>query len=226
MVGQRTCGSADGVLVEPFGAFGQRLSLAGSRGRLNTVRAGGLADAGEWVWRLFALRRRPRWSLVWVVIEQAESDRAAVDLLADRMDLVEAVTDLRWLEWGHPPEPTDRDWWRAATVREAGRSQLPVTWVTSDDSGALVAVGLGQFDIEERRDRSPWVLGMIVRRDRRGTGLGRLCSGTSRDGRATRVTSNCGSRQEASGQLLPAMRVAVSGDCAPRLRADSLEQTS
>ena len=111
------------------------------------------------------------------MIEQAKSDWAAVDLLADRMDLIEAVTDLRWLEWGHPPEPTDRDWWRTATVREAGRIQLPVTWVASDDSGALGAVGLGQFDIEERRDRSPWVLGMIVRRDRRGTGLGRLLLG-------------------------------------------------
>ena len=111
------------------------------------------------------------------VIEQAKSEGAAVDLLADRVDLIEAVTDLRWLEWGHPPGATDRDWWRAATLREAGRSQLPVTWVASDDSGALGAVGLGQFDIEERRDRSPWVLGMIVRRDRRGAGLGRLLLG-------------------------------------------------
>jgi hypothetical protein len=59
------------------------------------------------------------------VIEQAKSDWAAVELLADRMDLIEAVTDLRWLEWGQAPEPADRDWWRAATVREAGRSQRP-----------------------------------------------------------------------------------------------------
>jgi hypothetical protein len=93
-----------------------------------------------------------------VVIEQAKSGAAAVDLLADRIDLIEEVTDMRWLEWGHPPEPTDRDWWRAATVHEAGRSHLPVTWVASDVSGASGAVGLGQFDIEERRDRSPWVL--------------------------------------------------------------------
>jgi GNAT superfamily N-acetyltransferase len=112
-----------------------------------------------------------------VVIGEVKSGTAAVDLLADRIDLIEAATDMRWLEWGHPPEPTDRDWWRAATVREAGSSHLPVTWVASDDSGALGAVGLGQFDIEERRDRSPWVLGMIVRRDRRGTGLGRLLLG-------------------------------------------------
>jgi GNAT superfamily N-acetyltransferase len=132
---------------------------------------------GQWHCRLFRLGIRLHWGLVSVVIERAKSDGATVDLLANRIDLIEAVTDMRWLEWGHPPGSTDRDWWRAATVREAGRSQLPVTWVASDNSGALGAVGLGQFDIEERRDRSPWVLGMIVRRDRRGTGLGRLLLG-------------------------------------------------
>jgi GNAT superfamily N-acetyltransferase len=36
------------------------------------------------------------------------------------------------------------------------------------------AVGIGQFDIEKLRDSSPWALGMIVRRDRRGAGIGRL----------------------------------------------------
>ena len=105
---------------------------------------------------------------------QSRTNSVAVELLADRSDLVEAVTDLRWREWGHAPEPTDRTWWRAATIRESGRSELPITWVASDSSGALGAVGLGQFDIDERHDRSPWLLGMIVRPDRRGSGLGRL----------------------------------------------------
>lgn len=104
----------------------------------------------------------------------AASSGAVVGLLADRPDLVEEVTDLRWREWGHKPEPTDRNWWRDATIREAGSGRLPLTWVAYDASGTLGAVGLGQFDIEERRDRSPWLLGMIVRPDRRGGGLGRL----------------------------------------------------
>ena len=106
--------------------------------------------------------------------EETASAEPVVHLLADRADLLEAVTDLRWLEWGHAPEPIDRNWWHAATVREAGRSGLPMTWVASDESGALGAVGFGRFDIEERRDRSPWLLGMIVRPDRRGSGIGRL----------------------------------------------------
>jgi GNAT superfamily N-acetyltransferase len=37
---------------------------------------------------------------------------------------------------------------------------------------AVGAVGLGEFDIEERHDRSPWVLGMIVEAEHRGLGIG------------------------------------------------------
>jgi len=41
----------------------------------------------------------------------------------------------------------------------------------SDTSGALAAVGPGKRDIEERHDRSPWLLGMIVRPDNRSSGF-------------------------------------------------------
>lgn len=76
---------------------------------------------------------------------------------------------------GHAPEPEDRDWWIDVTAREAGCDRIPITWVAIDEHGEpLGAVGLGEFDIEERRDRSPWVLGMIVRPNRRGMGIGRL----------------------------------------------------
>ena len=102
-------------------------------------------------------------------------DSLSVQLLADRPELVAAVGKIRWAEWGHPPEPKHLSWWVDVTGREAGREGLPVTFVAVDGSGAAVgAVGLGEFDIEERRDRSPWVLGMVVRRDSRGRGVGRL----------------------------------------------------
>ena len=50
-----------------------------------------------------------------------------MSLLADQLRLVEAVTDMRWREWGHAPEPEDPAWWLETTTREAGRDQLPVT---------------------------------------------------------------------------------------------------
>src|SRR5262249_8572457 len=66
-------------------------------------------------------------------------------------------------------------WWVDVTAREAGRESLPITWVAIDArDGALGAVGLCVFDLEERRDRSPWVLGMIVQPHHRGMGVGSL----------------------------------------------------
>ena len=98
-----------------------------------------------------------------------------VQLLADNEQLIPAIGEMCWREWGHAPEPEDLAWWVAVTAREAGRDHLPVKWVALDERDvALGAVGLGEFDIEERRDRSPWVLGMIVRPDRRGMGVGSL----------------------------------------------------
>lgn len=98
----------------------------------------------------------------------------SVELLADHLHLIPAVGQIRWREWGHAPEPESLDWWVEVTGREAGRVDLPVTWVAMDESGQAVgAVGLGEFDIEERRDRSPWVLGMIVTTQNRGLGIGR-----------------------------------------------------
>ena len=103
--------------------------------------------------------------------ENAET--ITIALLADHEHLIPALGEIGWREWGHPPEPTDLDWWIEVTAREAGRDRLPISWVAIDAAGEAVGrVGLGEFDIEERSDRSPWVLGMIVRPDRRGRGIG------------------------------------------------------
>ena len=97
----------------------------------------------------------------------------SIELLADNPHLIPAVGELRWREWGHPPEPDRLDWWVEVTSREAGRDDLPVTWVAIDGLGQAVgAFGLGEFDIEERRNRSPWVLGMIAAVQHRGSGIG------------------------------------------------------
>ena len=102
-------------------------------------------------------------------------DPITIHLLADHAHLIPAIGEMCWREWGHAPAPEDLTWWVETAAREAGRDRLPLTWVAIDGSGgALGRVGLGEFDIEERRDRSPWVLGTIVRPDRRGAGIGGL----------------------------------------------------
>ena len=99
--------------------------------------------------------------------------RVSVHLLADHPHLVAAVGEMRWKEWGREPGREDVRWWVDATAREAGRDAVPVTWVAIDDRGRAVgAVGLAEFDLEERRDRSPWLVGMIVASPLRGGGIG------------------------------------------------------
>jgi GNAT superfamily N-acetyltransferase len=106
-------------------------------------------------------------------VSDSQAPVVTIGLLADHPHLVPAVGQIRWREWGHPPEPENLDWWVDITGREAGRADLPVTWVAIDSLGEAVgAVGLGKFDIEERCDRSPWVLGMIVTMQQRGLGIG------------------------------------------------------
>ena len=96
-------------------------------------------------------------------------------MLADRLHLVGAVAEMRWREWGDEPGREELSWWVDVTAAEAGQRGLPVTWVAVDEGGeAAGAVGLGEFDIAERRDRSPWVLGMVVWSASRGRGVGRL----------------------------------------------------
>ena len=97
----------------------------------------------------------------------------SVHLLADHPHLVAAVGEMRWKEWGSEPGREELRWWVDVTAREAGRDALPVTWVAIDDRGRAVgAVGLDEFDLEERRDRSPWLVGMIVASPLRGSGIG------------------------------------------------------
>jgi GNAT superfamily N-acetyltransferase len=97
-------------------------------------------------------------------------------LLADHLELVAEVGVLRWREWGDAPTPGA---WIEVTAREAGSEHLPITLVAMGlDGHALGAVALGDrddaLDESETRDRSPWLLGMVVRAPERLCGVGRL----------------------------------------------------
>jgi GNAT superfamily N-acetyltransferase len=109
------------------------------------------------------------------------SPSMAVHLLADRPHLIEAVGVLRWQEWGYGAELPEE--WIAVTASESGRDALPVTLVATLGEGqgedqVAGAVALGEVDdaIDDasRAGRSPWLLGMVVRRDLRLHGVGRL----------------------------------------------------
>jgi len=94
-------------------------------------------------------------------------------LLADRPDLAAAWAELHWREWGTEPGREELSWWIADARRALHRERVPVAFLTlGADDTVLGGVSLHPFDLEERRDRSPWIVGMIVRPELRGQGIG------------------------------------------------------
>jgi GNAT superfamily N-acetyltransferase len=99
-----------------------------------------------------------------------------IALLAEHPELVPNVGEMRWREWGYGEDSPER--WTDITVSESGRDYLPVTLVAIDASGhASGAVALGDADDaltdQERSDRSPWLLGLVVAPSCRQQGVGR-----------------------------------------------------
>jgi predicted N-acetyltransferase YhbS len=95
-----------------------------------------------------------------------------VQLLADVPDLIEPIGRMRFAEWGGDDSVEE---WISITRREAGRDDLPVTWVAVGEAGtAAGAVALGPSDVPGRPELMPCVWGMVVRPDLRGRGIGRL----------------------------------------------------
>jgi GNAT superfamily N-acetyltransferase len=105
------------------------------------------------------------------------TDELRIELLADNPHLIPTIGQLRYREWGEASTTgfTGIDGWIEITARESGRDELPVTWVAIDKDGeAIGAAGLVPgSDIDDRPELCPSVVGVIVERRRRGTGIGR-----------------------------------------------------
>jgi len=117
--------------------------------------------------------RVPVGNVYGAAVERAASDAVTIESLADRPDLMVAVARIRYNEWGGEPGREDLRWWVDTTREESGRDGLPVTFVATDADGEAVgAVGIIPVEYAELADRGPWVVGTIVRADRRGRGIG------------------------------------------------------
>jgi GNAT superfamily N-acetyltransferase len=96
-----------------------------------------------------------------------------VHSLADRPDLLVPLARIRWREWSDDPGREDLQWWIDTARREIGDAGLPATFVASDtDDSVLGGMGIIETEHPEWADRGPWVVGVVVRADRRGQGIG------------------------------------------------------
>src|SRR5215470_7863991 len=96
---------------------------------------------------------------------------------------------------------------RAAGAAHAYACAAPAAFIALDAGGEVLGgVSLHQFDLAERRDLSPWLVGTILRAERRDKGIGQLrvatqtagCAHESARGEAWHqpVSSSCGDTSE------------------------------
>ena len=106
-----------------------------------------------------------------------EIPQVFVGLLADHPHLVRAVAEMRWREWGEPSQVglSGLDGFVEITMREAGREQLPITWVAVEPAGQAVGAAalVPISEIEEKPEYAPTLGGVIVDPAWRGLGAGR-----------------------------------------------------
>lgn len=94
-------------------------------------------------------------------------------LLADRPDLAAKWAELHWREWGGEPGREQLSWWVEQAAKAVQHTRVPAALIAvGADDDVLGGVGVTEFDLAERQDRSPWIVGTIVRPDRRGEGIG------------------------------------------------------
>lgn len=140
-----------------------------------------------------------------------------VEVRRDRPDLVTALAHLRCTEWNHWHPGRDPRWWVDTGLAETGSGGVPATFVVLDDDGDVLG-GLGVVATErpEFADRGPWVVGVVVRADRRSQGLGAVLMAhaasrfpelwVSTGGRAVSFYRRCGFEPVLRGESFEVLR--------------------
>jgi GNAT superfamily N-acetyltransferase len=97
-----------------------------------------------------------------------------VDSFSRFPDMVPAFVEIAWSEWGNTlTEEEHERWLRLAADDARLHSWCSAGFVAFEGGTPIGVVQLHEFDIEEMHDRSPWVCGMVVKPEYRGSGIGR-----------------------------------------------------
>jgi GNAT superfamily N-acetyltransferase len=112
-----------------------------------------------------------------------------ITTLAEHPDLVPDVVEIAWREWGGlQPEGERERWLREAELDSRLHSATSAAFVALDGDRAVGVVQLHEFELDDIRDRSPWVCGMVVLPEYRGAGVGsRLLAALERFAAGERV---------------------------------------
>jgi GNAT superfamily N-acetyltransferase len=93
-------------------------------------------------------------------------------LLADYPELAPMLAKWHWEEWGHlaPNRPLEQ--WIERMADRVNRDQIPLTVIAFEEDQPVGLASLVIYDMDTRKDLSPWLAGVYVAPAFRGRGHG------------------------------------------------------
>jgi N-acetylglutamate synthase-like GNAT family acetyltransferase len=95
-----------------------------------------------------------------------------LDYLAERLDALPTIARWHYTEWGHySPERTLET--MGERLRDhLNRDRIPLAVVAHEEGVPIGTAALVEFDMETRRDLTPWLADVVVSPERRDEGIG------------------------------------------------------
>ena len=94
-----------------------------------------------------------------------------IESLADHPGAMAAIGRWHWDEWGHADPSGSLESWTAALHDRAQRDDIPTAFVALDGAEPVGSAVLVEYDMDTRRDLSPWLAGVFVTPSHRGRGV-------------------------------------------------------
>jgi N-acetylglutamate synthase-like GNAT family acetyltransferase len=95
-----------------------------------------------------------------------------LDYLADRPDALPTIARWHYAEWGRYSADRTVETMSERLRGHLNRDRIPLTVVAHEDGVPVGTAGLVEFDMETRRDLTPWLADVVVTPERRDAGIG------------------------------------------------------
>ena len=94
--------------------------------------------------------------------------------LADKMFFFEEVVEWLFNEWGVHGEKNNKEFWKSWVNSSLSKIDIPQTYIAIEGDELIATFSLWRCDLQSRQDLFPWFGGLIVKKNYRSKGIGKL----------------------------------------------------
>lgn len=94
--------------------------------------------------------------------------------LANKPEYIDTVVDWLFDEWGKKEHHYNKNFWDSWVKSSLSLQDVPQTYIAIKNSTLMGTFSLWRCDVQSRQDLFPWLGGIVVKKDCRNKGIGKL----------------------------------------------------